>query len=153
MAACIGDFSAHAEAEHDEAGDVYDNYLAQLTAHAEAAYDDMVALGESTEAQLAADNDARRAAFYDYSQGLLDAFHADIDVHLGKVDAWFGDRLEWIEKLYDSYYKTHLIAELEAKRDASTASLNERRVAAQDLADEGRHYLDHLLQDHQDYWW
>ena len=39
------------------------------------------------------------------------------------MDEWFGDRLEWIEELYDEVYKGKLRKDLVMFRDASIADL------------------------------
>ena len=35
-----------------------------------------------------------------------------VDEQLERTTGWFNDKLEWVEKLYDSAYKTHIINEL-----------------------------------------
>lgn len=53
-----------------------------------------------------------------------------MQVQVDKVNKWFGDRLEWIEKIHDQYYKNHLKAELTEKRDAALADLGARAQLA-----------------------
>ena len=100
--ACIDDFTAHAEAEHQQSADSMATFMSHLTSITNASYDNMVAVGASAEADLAASNTVRREEFATYTQAQLDAFNADVDATAAKVELWFGDRLEWVEKLYDS---------------------------------------------------
>jgi uncharacterized protein YbjQ (UPF0145 family) len=61
---------------------------------------------------------------------LLDEFLAKVQAQVDKVNKWFGDRLEWIEKIYDQYYKNHLKKELTEKRDAALEDLGLRAQIA-----------------------
>jgi hypothetical protein len=72
---------------------------------------------------------------YEYTQSRVDVFQGKVDAEADKVDGWFADKLEWADKLYDSYYKEHLINELNHKRDSTLASLQARRDASQADAD------------------
>jgi hypothetical protein len=153
MQACIDDFTAHAEAEHQQAADTRDQLINDLYDMAVAAHEDLLALGQSSEDTLKADNDARRSAFYDHTQEKLDAFTADIATQEGKVVAWFGDRLEWVAKLFDSGYKERLVAELEQKRDEALASLAGRQETAETIMATSRAQLDSNLSDLEDRLW
>ena len=54
---------------------------------------------------------------------------------------WFDDKLEWVEKLYDSAYKAHLVNELTSKRESTVASLQKRKDDAQADADNANQEL------------
>ena len=84
-------------------------------------------LAASSKAALAASNEARNANFLATTQATLDAFNAEVDALIEKIDGWFADRIEWVNKLYDDYLKDHLIADLEKKRDEAFAELEARK--------------------------
>jgi len=73
---------------------------------------------------MAGDAEARVAA-------MTEAVNAEKD----KVNAWFADQMEWANKLYDSYYKEHLLETLATKLANTLDSLDQRITASQDLAD------------------
>merc|ERR1739846_152288 len=52
------------------------------------------------------------------------------DVNIGKVDAWIGDRLEWADRMMDSYLKKHLIKELQATQARLVGELQARTAQA-----------------------
>jgi hypothetical protein len=110
-------------------------------------------LGAEAEADLLASNNGRREAFATYAQGHLDAFNADVDAQVAKVETWFGDRLDWVDKLYDSQYKGHLVAQLETKRDESLASLQARADTCQALVDSANDTLDMNLAGDEEALW
>jgi hypothetical protein len=83
----------------------------------------------------------------------LDAFTADIATQEGKVNAWFGDRLEWVGKLFDSGYKERLVQELEQKRDEALQSLADRQATAEGIMADSREQLDDNLSDLEDRLW
>jgi hypothetical protein len=87
------------------------------------------------------DNDARQQACNDASQALLDAFIATVDAQRDNVAKWFGDRLEWVNRLHDDAYRAHLIAELEAKRDSANADLDAREATARAKVETARNNL------------
>lgn len=66
---------------------------------------------------------------------------------MAKIDGWFADKLEWIAKLYDSDYKAHMEAELNAKRDSALADLQARIDAMNDLYDSWNNALWNALND------
>lgn len=107
----------------------------------------MVTLGEDSKAALTAANAGRADAFYQWSQGSLDSVQGDIDVQMGKVNDWFGERLAWVEGLYDTDYKQSIIGQLEDKRDLALAGLQERRDTIQGAMDGWR---DSLAQSNAD---
>ena len=80
---------------------------------------------------LTQSNADRTSSFQTDSQALLDEFLAKVQVQTDKVNKWFGDRLEWIEKLHDEYYKNHLKKELTEKRDHALADLGARAQLAE----------------------
>ena len=72
---------------------------------------------------LSDDNNARYDDAEIWVNELTDAYIAPIQAQLDNVDEWFGDRLEWIEELYDEVYKGKLRKDLVMFRDASIADL------------------------------
>ena len=72
---------------------------------------------------LSDDNNARYDDAEIWVNELTDAYIALIQAQLDNVDEWFGDRLEWIEELYDEVYKGKLRKDLVMFRDASIADL------------------------------
>lgn len=72
---------------------------------------------------------------------------------MGKVNDWFGERLAWVESLYDSDYKQNIIGQLEAKRDHSLAGLQERRDASQLNMDDMRYRLASANEDIENEMW
>merc|ERR1712226_1063815 len=58
-----------------------------------------------------------------------------VDAEKAKVDAWFNYQAEWAEKLYDSYYKEHLLQTLESRRDETKAALDARVATSNAQAD------------------
>jgi hypothetical protein len=77
----------------------------------------------------------------------------DIDVQMGKVNEWFGERLAWVEGTYDTDYKQNIIGQLETKRDHALAGLQERRDAAQADMDGFREYLATSNADEENEFW
>jgi hypothetical protein len=53
----------------------------------------------------------------------LDSLTAKINENVEKINKWFGERLEWIEGIYDVHYKAQLHDSLTEKRDAALADL------------------------------
>ena len=70
------------------------------------------------------------------TESKVSAFHADLDEKWAEVKGWFDDRLEWAEQLEQSYYKDHLIKELNSKFDTNEEIINEHRAMATTLAEE-----------------
>lgn len=95
--------------------------LAQLIADAEGAF--------------AGANNAMQANLHAVSDAAVAAFQADIDEEKARVGEWFADQSEWAAKLYDSYYKEHLLESLAAKRDSTWAALDARAATAAANAD------------------
>lgn len=85
-------------------------------------------------AALAASNAERAAALLAQTTKASEGFVAVVDDQLDRTTGWFQDKLEWVEKLYDSAYKTHIVNELQAKIDNTVESLNKRRQQAIDEA-------------------
>ena len=72
---------------------------------------------------MTADNQSRYDRFVEWSGEELGNVASKINENIGKVNTWFGDRLEWIEGLYDDHYKQELKTQLIEKRDAALADL------------------------------
>lgn len=130
--ACRDDFAAHVAAEQaDSTGrmDAVNSEMAELTTAAAAA---LAQLSADSAAALDASNGERLAALAAQVKAAVDGFVAVVDDQLSRVEGWFNDKLAWVERLYDSAYKTHIINELTAKRDNSVESLTKRRQRAID---------------------
>ena len=63
------------------------------------------------------DNAQRYNDFVVWITGLVDAYVPLVQEQIDNVESWFGDRLEWIEELYDQVYKEKLREKLEGIRD------------------------------------
>jgi hypothetical protein len=109
--------------ESDERRNAINDFVANELADAA---DDLADHVADYVATMYSDIEDRFYTYEDYSNGLLDAFLATVQTQIDNVNEWFGDRLEWIEKLYDDYYKEHLKKELTEKRDAALADLQAR---------------------------
>merc|ERR1712228_526100 len=107
--------------------------LHYATHSAEDALDVAIAAAEGA---FADSNDERKAWMAELTATRVAAFREVINAEKAKVDAWFGDQSEWAEKLYDSYYKRHIIDTLALKASQSHDALDARMATAeQDAAD------------------
>ena len=97
--------------------------LQYATETAEASLSDDIA---NAEGALAGANDERKAWMASLTEERTLAFEAYINGEKDKVNAWFDDQTKWAEKLYESYYKEHLLQTLQSRRDAALDSLDER---------------------------
>ena len=91
---------------------------------------DLAALIAGEEGAMVDGNAARTATL----QGIVDA-QVEIctginDTNIGKVNAWIGDRLEWADRMMDSYLKKHLIKELQATQARLVGELQARTDTA-----------------------
>ena len=50
-------------------------------------------------------------------------YTAQVEAQIDNVNKWFGDRLEWVEKIYDEVYKGKLRDELIVARDDALGKL------------------------------
>jgi hypothetical protein len=91
---------------------------------------DLAALIAHEEGAMAANNDARKAALQAIVDGQVDICRGINDTNIGKVDSWIGDRLEWADRMMDSYLKKHLIKELHATHARVTGELQARTDTA-----------------------
>ena len=73
---------------------------------------------------LLADNNQRFEDLLVFMSELVDPYVVLVQEQIDNVDEWFGDRLEWIEELYDEVYKQNLKNQLEMIRDSSIDNLN-----------------------------
>merc|ERR1739844_418338 len=87
---------------------------------------DLAALIAGEEGAMAAGNDARKATLQGIVDGQVEICTSINDVNIGKVDAWIGDRLEWADRMMDSYLKKHLIKELQATQARLVGELQAR---------------------------
>merc|ERR1739844_808052 len=95
---------------------------------------DLAALIAGEEGAMAAGNDARKATLQGIVDGQVEICTSINDVNIGKVDAWIGDRLEWADRMMDSYLKKHLIKELQATQARLVGELQARTAQAADDA-------------------
>jgi hypothetical protein len=106
--------------------------LHYATSAAEGALSQLIA---DSEGAMAGANDDRKQWMADLTKERTDAFAAIVSEEKDKVNAWFDDQAEWAEKLYDSYYKEHLLQTLQSRRDATLEALDGRQATSQSLAD------------------
>lgn len=130
--ACRDEFAELVAAEKEESSNRMNQVNADVEYSTEAAADALNTLTLDSEARLASDDATSKAAMLEYTQSKIDDFQATVAIEIGKVDAWFSDRLDWAENLYDSYYKEHLVKELNAKKESTIASLQARSDLAQE---------------------
>ena len=128
----FGDRTAAEQAAADAARQQVDADLAAAAGADEAGLAQAIA---DAEAAFADANNARQAELQANSDAAVAAFQADIDEEKARVGAWFADQAEWAAKLYDSYYKEHLLETLAAKRDSTLAALDARAATAVANAD------------------
>ena len=130
--ACRDDFAAHVAAEQADSTGRMDAVNAEMTELTTGAAAALAQLSADSAAAFAASNGERLAALGAQTDAAVTGFVAVVDDQLGRVEGWFNDKLAWVERLYDSAYKTHIINELTAKRDNSVESLTKRRQRAID---------------------
>ena len=133
--ACRDSFGGRTADEQAAADAARQQVDADLAAAAAADEADLVQAIADAEAALADANNARQAELQAASVAAVAAFQADIDEEKARVGAWFADQAEWAAKLYDSYYKEHLLETLAAKRDSTLAALDASAATAAANAD------------------
>jgi hypothetical protein len=114
---------ADEKAASDAARQAVDDEMAYATSSAEGA---LAATIADSEDALAAANDDRQAWLAGLAQDRVDAMRAAVAADKAQVAAWMDDQAEWAAKLYDSYYKEHLLQTLQSKRDETNAALDAR---------------------------
>merc|ERR1712228_629840 len=133
---CRDDMAAFVAAEKGDSTAFMNQVNADLhyaTHSAEDALDIAIAAAEGA---FADSNDERKAWMAELTATRVAAFREVINAEKAKVDAWFGDQSEWAEKLYDSYYKRHIIDTLALKASQSHDALDARMATTeQDAAD------------------
>ena len=105
-----------AVADSRNRGDALNAGLADSTAEA------LRALREGLDAELGllqAANDSRYTRFVEWSGSELEDFQAAIQEAIDDANKWFGERLEWVAKLYDTTYREQLEQQLTERRDAA----------------------------------
>lgn len=98
----------------------------------EAGAAELAELCEAAYAELGAGNDERSHAFSEAAEAHLVPVLEQIQKQIDNVNAWFGERLSWIENIADDYYREHLAHELTHKRDSALADLQSKIDAAVD---------------------
>jgi hypothetical protein len=137
--ACRDDFQAMVDGAKDDSADRKDNVDDTLAESAAVAMDEQVALDASTQQTLADDNDARYNGFVDSTQVTLDAFNAEVDATIEKVNEWFNKRIHWVEATIDDEYAVHhIVHELEEVVAAAIEELEARKDRAQEVMDSMR---------------
>jgi hypothetical protein len=112
--------------------DQLNDNLHYATSTAEGALSQLIA---DSEGAMAGANDDRKQWMSDLTVERTREFQAVVDSEKDKVNAWFDDQAEWAEKLYDSYYKEHLLQTLQSRRDATLEALDGRAATSRALAD------------------
>merc|ERR1712151_622707 len=128
----MADRVAQEKADSDAARQQLNDNMAYATSSSEGA---LAALIADSEAALEAANDDRQAWLAGIAQDAVDAMTAAVEAEKAQVNGWFDDQAEWAAKLYDSYYKEHLLQTLQSKRDQTLAALDERVATSQAQAD------------------
>ena len=131
---CRDDFAALVETEKAEATGRMDAGRAELVELTGNAAATLAQTSADAAAALDASNAERQATLEAQTSKASAGFVAVVDEQLERTTGWFNDKLEWVEKLYDSAYKTHIVNELQAKIDNTVESLNKRRQQALDEA-------------------
>jgi len=142
----FGDRTAAEQAASDAARAQVDADLTDATEGAEASLADAIA---GAEAAFAAANNGRQAALQAATDAAVAAMQADIDEEKGRVNEWFADQAHWADKLYDSYYKEHLLTSLAAKRDSTLAALDARAATSGAQAEAANAQLADDLDTHE----
>jgi hypothetical protein len=93
---------------------------------------ELAELCEAAYAELGAGNDERSHAFSEAAEAHLVPVLEQIQKQIDNVNAWFGERLSWIESIADDYYREHLAHELTKKRDSALDDLQSKIDAAVD---------------------
>ena len=135
IAACRANFGqavADVKSESDEDRKTVNYAIQNATDNAEAALEQTIA---DSEYALASSNDDRQQWLADLAKQAVDNMTDAVAAEKAKVDAWIGDQREWAEKLYDSYYKEHLLQTLDSRRNETNAALDKRVATAQAQAD------------------
>ena len=97
--------------------------------------------------ELAAGNDERSHLFSDAAEAHLVPVLEQIQVQIDNVNAWFGERLAWVEAIKDDYYREHLQHELEGKRDHALDDLQEKIDEAVDAVVQEQKRLTYAQQE------
>ena len=147
--ACRVDFADLVTSEKLESANRQAQVNQDIAEAAVAAAESLAASGAEAEDALAASVAEKRAEFLAYTQNILDNFGASVSGQAEKFEGWFAEKLEWVEKLYDSTYKAHLKGELETKLAAALAQLQARTDAAQAVMDAAHQTLATALEGQQ----
>merc|ERR1712228_977607 len=133
---CRDDMAAFVAAEKGDSTAFMNQVNADLHYATHSAEDALDAAIAAAEGAFADSNDERKAWMAELAASRVAAFREVVNAEKAKVDAWFGDQSEWAEKLYDSYYKRHIIDTLALKASQSHDALDARMATAeQDAAD------------------
>lgn len=135
IAACRADYAAHTADEKAESQNRMDQAIADLDAHIAAATAANASDDAAYTAVFGGDNHGRQLNFNSWSNAIHDDFVARANAEHDKIEGWFNDKLEWVAKLYDSDYKNHLVAELNARRDSACADIDARIATAGAIRD------------------
>jgi hypothetical protein len=137
--ACRDDFQAMVDQAKDDSADRKANVDSAVGAAADSAAGLQDDLAASTQQTLADDNDARYNGFVDSTQATLDAFNAEVDATIEKVNGWFNKRIEWVENTIDDEYAVHhIVHELEEVVASAIEELEARKDRAQMVMDDMR---------------
>ena len=139
--ACRDRFASRTADEQAMSTAAMDQLNANVHYAASNAEDALRQLNADSEGAMAGANDVRKQWMSDLTFERTAEFKAVVDAEKDKVNAWFGDQSEWADKLYDSYYKEHLLQTLESRRTATIEALDGRLATSQKLADDAEAQL------------
>jgi hypothetical protein len=139
------EFAALVETEINEsaaAAQEVKNAYSAATSDAQAAQADLMA---TSEAKLAQDNQTRKDNLQALTDARLDAINDACDVRMGKVEKWIKDRLEWAKQIPDTYYKKHIMNQLNERMSKISDTVQAQRdQAATDAAEANQTLWDNL---------
>jgi hypothetical protein len=92
--------------------------------------DDLDVLIADVKAWFDENNAARKAQLQELTSARLSAFEMVMEAKITKIQGWIIDRLEWVEKMDESYLKEHLTKELKAQKASITEQLEARIATA-----------------------
>ena len=125
------DFAHAIDTEKHQSQDARDNSLIILRSAIEDTLKELTESYEGLKQVFMTENQQRTDLIETNLNKGLEAFLAQCDANLLKMDGWFDNRLDWVHNLHDNYYKEHLKLELNSKKESTRVSLQNRKDRAQ----------------------